>query len=53
MKVSLFITCLNDTLYPQTGIATVNLLERLGCEISRADNDSRDFRCFREFHHND
>ncbi len=34
MKVSLFITCLNDTLYPQTGIATVQLLERLGCQIS-------------------
>jgi Fe-S oxidoreductase len=33
MKVSLFITCLNDTLYPQTGIAMVKLLERLGCEI--------------------
>jgi L-lactate dehydrogenase complex protein LldE len=36
MKISLFITCLNDTLYPQTGIATVQLLERLGCEISFA-----------------
>jgi L-lactate dehydrogenase complex protein LldE len=34
MNVSLFITCLNDTLYPQTGIATVQLLERLGCKIS-------------------
>ncbi len=34
MKISLFVTCLNDTLYPQTGIATVTLLERLGCEIS-------------------
>ncbi len=34
MKISLFITCLNDTLYPQTGIATVELFERLGCEIS-------------------
>jgi L-lactate dehydrogenase complex protein LldE len=34
MKVSLFITCLNDTLYPQTGIAVVELLERLGCEVS-------------------
>jgi L-lactate dehydrogenase complex protein LldE len=34
MKISLFITCLNDTLYPQTGIAVVQLLERLGCELS-------------------
>jgi L-lactate dehydrogenase complex protein LldE len=33
MKVSLFITCLTDTLYPQTGMAMVKLLERLGCEI--------------------
>jgi L-lactate dehydrogenase complex protein LldE len=34
MKISLFITCLNDTLYPHTGIAVVQLLERLGCELS-------------------
>jgi L-lactate dehydrogenase complex protein LldE len=34
MNVSLFITCLNDTLYPQTGVATVALLERLGCEVT-------------------
>jgi L-lactate dehydrogenase complex protein LldE len=33
MKVNLFITCLTDTLYPQTGIAMVKLLERLGCEV--------------------
>jgi L-lactate dehydrogenase complex protein LldE len=33
MKVNLFITCLTDTLYPQTGIAMVKLLERLGCQI--------------------
>lgn len=30
MRVSLFITCFNDTLFPQTGRATVRLLERLG-----------------------
>ena len=30
MRVSLFITCFNDTLYPQTGQAVVTLLERLG-----------------------
>ena len=40
MKVSLFITCLNDTLYPQTGMATVALLERLGCEVSFADEQT-------------
>jgi L-lactate dehydrogenase complex protein LldE len=40
MKVSLFITCLNDTLYPQTGMATVVLLERLGCEVSFAEEQT-------------
>jgi L-lactate dehydrogenase complex protein LldE len=33
VKVSLFITCFNDTLFPQTGRAVVTLLERLGCEV--------------------
>ncbi len=32
-RVSLFITCLADTLFPQVGQATVTLLERLGCEV--------------------
>ena len=30
MRVSLFITCFNDTLFPQTGRAVVTVLERLG-----------------------
>jgi L-lactate dehydrogenase complex protein LldE len=30
MQVALFLTCFNDTLFPQTGQATVQLLERLG-----------------------
>lgn len=30
MRVSLFITCFNDTIFPQTGRAVVTLLERLG-----------------------
>ena len=30
MRISLFITCYNDTLFPQTGIAVVQVLERLG-----------------------
>jgi L-lactate dehydrogenase complex protein LldE len=33
MRVSLFITCYNDTLFPETGRAVVTLLERLGVEI--------------------
>ncbi len=34
MRVSLFVTCFNDTLFPETGRATVRLLERLGCEVA-------------------
>jgi L-lactate dehydrogenase complex protein LldE len=30
MRVALFITCFNDTLFPETGRAVVRLLERLG-----------------------
>jgi L-lactate dehydrogenase complex protein LldE len=33
MKIDLFITCLNDALFPRTGEATVSLLERLGHEV--------------------
>ncbi len=33
MRVSLFVTCLSDTLFPDTGRATVALLERLGVEV--------------------
>ena len=34
MRISLFVTCFNDTLFPQTGRAVVELLERLGCEVA-------------------
>jgi L-lactate dehydrogenase complex protein LldE len=34
MRVALFITCFNDTLFPSTGRAVVALLERLGCEVT-------------------
>ncbi|WP_103501590.1 MULTISPECIES: (Fe-S)-binding protein [unclassified Streptomyces] len=30
MRIALFVTCVSDTLYPQTGKAVVTLLERLG-----------------------
>lgn len=33
LRVGLFITCVNDTVFPETGRATVTLLERLGCEV--------------------
>jgi L-lactate dehydrogenase complex protein LldE len=34
MRVALFVTCVNDTLFPETGRATVRLLERLGHEVA-------------------
>ncbi|WP_367138280.1 MULTISPECIES: (Fe-S)-binding protein [Streptomyces] len=33
MRVGLFVTCVNDTLYPHTGRAVVTLLERLGVHV--------------------
>jgi L-lactate dehydrogenase complex protein LldE len=33
LRVALFITCVNDTLFPDTGRATVRVLERLGHEV--------------------
>lgn len=37
MKVSLFITCLGDIFYVNAGKATVELLERFGCEVDFPD----------------
>lgn len=34
MQISLFITCFNDTLFPETGRAMVHLLERLGHTVN-------------------
>lgn len=33
MKVGLFIPCYIDQFYPQVGVATLELLEHLGCEV--------------------
>src|SRR5271154_7261643 len=33
LRVSLFITCYNDTLFPETGKAVVRVLERLGHSV--------------------
>jgi L-lactate dehydrogenase complex protein LldE len=33
VRISLFITCYNDTLFPETGQAVVRLLERLGHQV--------------------
>ncbi len=32
-KVSLFVTCIVDMIYPGTGMSTVEVLERLGCVV--------------------
>ena len=42
MRASLFITCYNDTLFPETGRAVVRLLERLGVGL---DFDSQQTCC--------
>jgi L-lactate dehydrogenase complex protein LldE len=34
VRIALFVTCFNDTLFPATGRAVVELLERLGHEVS-------------------
>jgi L-lactate dehydrogenase complex protein LldE len=33
MTVGLFVTCINDVMFPQTGRAVTGLLERLGCTV--------------------
>ncbi|MEU3059677.1 (Fe-S)-binding protein [Streptomyces subrutilus] len=33
MRAALFVTCVNDALYPRTGVAVVRLLERLGVTV--------------------
>ncbi|HEX2716523.1 MAG TPA: (Fe-S)-binding protein [Gemmatimonadaceae bacterium] len=33
MRVSLFVTCLVDQLWPSIGVSTVEVLERVGCEV--------------------
>jgi L-lactate dehydrogenase complex protein LldE len=34
MRIALFVTCLTDTLYPETGKAVVRVLERLGHQVA-------------------
>ncbi len=33
MRIGLFLTCVNDTAFPETGKAVVRLLERLGHDV--------------------
>ena len=48
MRVSLFITCFNDTLFPNVGIATVRLLERLGHTVDFPEAQT----CCGQMHYN-
>jgi L-lactate dehydrogenase complex protein LldE len=48
MRVSLFITCFNDTLFPGVGIATTHLLERLGHRVDFPEAQT----CCGQMHYN-
>ena len=48
LRVALFVTCLTDTLYPDTGRAVVRLLERLGCTVEFPLGQT----CCGQMHHN-
>jgi L-lactate dehydrogenase complex protein LldE len=40
VRIALFVTCVNDLLYPDTGKAVVRLLERLGHEVDFPDSQT-------------
>ncbi|MEX1063072.1 MAG: (Fe-S)-binding protein [Balneolaceae bacterium] len=48
MNISLFVTCFNDTLFPETGKATVRLLERLGHTVDFSPEQT----CCGQMHYN-
>jgi L-lactate dehydrogenase complex protein LldE len=48
VRVALFVTCLTDTLFPDTGRAVVRLLRRLGHEVSFPTAQT----CCGQMHHN-
>lgn len=48
MRVSLFITCFNDTIFPNTGKAVVRLLERLGHSVEFPEAQT----CCGQMHYN-
>ncbi|WP_017559417.1 (Fe-S)-binding protein [Nocardiopsis baichengensis] len=48
MRIALFVTCVNDTLYPGTGRAVVRLLERLGHEVVFSEDQT----CCGQMHYN-
>src|SRR5262249_17816682 len=48
MRVALFITCFNDTLFPEVGISLVRLLDRLGVDVDFPQNQT----CCGQMHFN-
>lgn len=48
MRVALFLPCFNDTLFPETGVATVRVLRELGHEVTFP----RDQTCCGQIHFN-
>ena len=40
MKVGLFVPCYIDQFYPQVAIATLQLLEKLGCHVEYPANQT-------------
>src|SRR5438552_14279645 len=48
MRVALFITCFNDTLFPNVGITTTRLLERFGLTVEFPETQT----CCRQMHYN-
>jgi L-lactate dehydrogenase complex protein LldE len=48
MRIALFVTCFNDTLFPGVGIATTQLLERLGHTIDFPEAQT----CCGQMHYN-
>ena len=48
MRIALFITCFNDTLFPEVGIATTRLLERLGHTVEFPEAQT----CCGQMHYN-
>ncbi|GAB2621923.1 (Fe-S)-binding protein [Streptomyces capparidis] len=48
MRAALFVTCVNDTLYPRTGQAAVALLRRLGVDVAFPQRQT----CCGQMHYN-
>lgn len=48
MRVALFVTCFNDTMFPETGKAVVRLLERLGHQVEFPEEQT----CCGQMHYN-